>query len=207
LYANIIDECSAFKENKMTTNNSLCQFVKDGLVGVAVVLIAFAILAVSLGVYVFMSSDSSAGDFYEVFLAMMFSLDDIFFGSSILEEILLGPMPFVILTTFIGIGFGGRYLEIITSRREWEVGILKIVVISWLAVIGLSVICSRSLESIGFVVQFIIGGGIGAFFGLIVGGELGRALIPQKRFHKMILGALSSALVGCGGVVVSVLLR
>lgn len=179
----------------MNTNNSFRQFIKDGLVGVAVVLIIFVVIAL----LVFMSEDFSAASFFNGFLVPMFFFVETGMGY------VPGPMMLVILTAFISVGIGERFLGTITSRKDWIIPILKISVFSFLVGGGLSVIYWGYVQFgepiddfLFFMIGSILSTGSGAIIGFIIGNLAGVLFHPQRRFSRLVIGAMTSALVGYG---------
>ena len=181
----------------MKTNISLRQFVKDGLLIVLVVLIIFVIITllgwrmlVGYGV-VYGLTDFS--DFFSFVLVPMFSFPELSGGGRFLS-----PMPFVILTAFIGVGIGGRFLETITFRKDWIIPVLIISVTSWLA--GLAMIVMLFGFGMGWNFIMDIGGfiGTGAGIGFSIASALGAIFNPNGRLYKIMIGAIASAIPGYG---------
>jgi len=150
------------------------QFVKDGMVGVAFVL-------------------------------------PVFFFVKTARDYVPGFMMLVILTAFISVGIGERFLGTITSRKDWIIPILKISGISFLVGVGLSAIYWGYVQFgdpiddfLFFMIASILSTGLGAIIGFIIGSLAGVLFHPQRRFSRLVIGAMASALVGYGvGVIAS----
>jgi len=195
----------------MNTNISLRKFIVDGLVGVAVVLIIFVVL----GIIESLSLGRPPGAYRSADFSVAYIIND-FLPKSFFVEMyggkrILGPIPFAILTTFIGVGIGGPFLETITSRKDWGRPLLKTSGISFLAGLGLFVIYGILLgtDLLLILLLILIGGiglGFGLVFGILIGGLVGAVFNPHKRLYKIMIGAVSSAMVGLGGTLGLILL-
>ena len=183
----------------MKANNSLRQFVKDGLLGVAVALINPVIL---IGIFLFQSG---------------LSPDNINIGALV---VVLGILMLIaVLPTFIGTGIGGRLLENISSRSSWAKPMIILGAVSSLAWVILYAIffavvyyifhetfmmCTTggynpayanrifafSMESV------LVVGVIGWFVGSLIGFLCGVIINPSKRQYRIIIGAVPGTLVG-----------
>ena len=147
---------------------TLLQLVKDGLVGVAFVL-------------------------------------PMFFFVKTGRDYVPGLMMLAILTAFFSVGIGGRFLGTITSRKDWIIPILKISEFSFLVGVGLSTIYWGYVqfgEPIDDFLFFMLGSvlsmGIGAIIGFILGSLAGALLHPQRRFSRLVIGAMAGAFVVYG---------
>jgi len=178
------------------------QFIKDGLVGVAIGMVIFTILTPSI------YYDSFFGGTYHGvgdYISQMFFIQESWVGR------FPAPMLFVFLAAFSGVGIGGRSLEKINSRKEWIRSIYKITSRSWVVEIGLlaiyfgvQIIIDGDLADVGFAISSLafimiivmIPSGIGAIVSFLVGSLAGVIFNPQKRLYKIVIGAISSVLVG-----------
>jgi hypothetical protein len=160
----------------MNPKNSLWQFIKDGLVGVAIGLIPIGIF---MGIRLFNGFFSDVGALF-------------FFPNPIIS-----PMSFVFLIGFISMGIGGRFLENITSRWSWIKPILIIAVIAWTIGILLSQILFIEFDFFDWIVLGITLGitALGAGAGFIIAGLAGVIFNPTKRLFRIIIGAIASTVV------------
>jgi hypothetical protein len=178
----------------MKANNSLRQFIKDGLAGIATMISVFVLLfsPMLLNFY---------GDPFDL-------IADLFFFPKHSESgVFVSPMPFVILTAFVSVGIGGKFLEKIGSRKGWLKPVLIISVTSFLIGSGLftmfyvaqAIIYSWDGLSISdFVFTFVnVVSGIGAVMGFIIAGLAGVIINPNKRNYRILIGSIASTLVGC----------
>jgi hypothetical protein len=193
----------------MNTNTPLLRFVKDGLVGVAVVLILFVIVLMMPGVWLalYRFPEFTVAHLKDFLTGMFF-----FMNTNGIDIYAPGPMTIVILTAFISVGIGGRFFETIaTSRKDWIIRILRILGVSILVGVGLSAIgwgllLSGSMNkfSDGFLLIVetstvsTVAGGLGAIIGLVIGVLSGILFHLQKRSSRLAAGAISSALVSYG---------
>lgn len=176
----------------MNAINSFRQFVKEGLVGVAIALV------IGFGPPILFISAYEEVSFLFNFIVSMF-----FFPKSDIS-----PMPFVMLTAFIGAGIGGWFLERIVSRIGWLKNSFLVVVSSWLAGIGAFTIffIARMLitpefpfnqAGYYFYMQALLYlGGFGAIISLVVGSLAGAIFDPGERFDKVMIAAIVSAIMG-----------
>ncbi len=157
----------------MNPKNSLWQFVKDGLIGVVVPLIPFGI---HTAIIIFIWKGELNGNYFgEMF----------FFGG------FTSPMAFVMLIGFISMGISGRFLENITSRWSWIKSILTISIFSML--IGVVLILLRVGAWDWAIVPYV---GTSAVIGFLIAGLAGVIFNPTKRIFRLIIGAVSSTVVG-----------
>jgi len=159
---------------------SLWQFVKDGLVGIAVTLILSGVLTPIIIKKMYFVGDIDWFDSVTDLIAEMF-----FFPHSIIS-----PMPFVILMGFISMGIGGRFLENITSRWSWIKPILIISIVSVL--MGIVLIPTLESEWDWKTVPFM---GIVAGIGFLIASLAGVIFNPTKRLFRLIIGSIASMVV------------
>ena len=158
----------------MNPKNSLWQFIKDGLVGIVVVLIPFAILAT---LFIF----QNGADWFVFVTGMFFFPDPV-----------ISPMPFVILIGFISMGIGGRFLENITSRWSLLKHILIITIVAWISGVVLFQIAFIKY-SMDWDILGLAAAGAGA--GFLIAGLAGVIFNPTKRLFRLIIGSIASTVV------------
>ena len=178
------------------SRNSIRRFISDGLIGVVVALIFFLILTP-----IMLGSGLLQNNLID-YLRLMFFVSMSYNGSFHM----LGPMPYVILVTFIGIGSSGRLLETNLWGRNWIMYIVKTSIVSFWTAVGLSVIYVMFI-GILLVVHFILWSAIGVVLALLIGTLIWVAVRPQNRLSKMIIGSISSSLIGyIGGYLILILI-
>ncbi|MGC1376128.1 MAG: hypothetical protein WA821_07900 [Anaerolineales bacterium] len=171
----------------MNKNHAFTQFIKDGLVGVAVVCLIYLLIRLAT----FLQHTPLSGGMLETI--------DFYF------------MPQFCLIMFISVGVNGRFIENITTRASWGRQILEMAGVSWL--IGLFMAISTliirlafitpSLTSFGFGWLFLgggLGGGIGMLMGLVIASLAGVVFNPQKRLYRILISATVSLFVASGAV-------
>ena len=178
------------------------QYVKDGLIGLG---IAFIIFAVLLAIFVGFFKPST----YEL---LWFIRDLFIFPRTYLSiangipnwHVAFSPMPLVLLITFVATGTGGIFLAKVSSRASWIKPIVIIVTCSWLVGIviwpSLLYIVVRLWNGSSDPLHYSaispqLFGGIGAIVGLITGFLVGFILNPAKRLFRIIFGAIASTCV------------
>jgi len=169
----------------MKVSDSSRQFVKDGLIGVALALLVFLILTSTIWNRWTLMVDESF-DYFRV----MFFVSKTYNG-----DYMLGPMLLVILTAFIGVGLVGRFLETNPSEKNWIMLAVKTLSIPLRVGLGLSVVYGIFLGSITYIVYFAIAGALALVPALLLDILGGVIFKPQKRLYKIIIGAISSALI------------
>lgn len=185
----------------MHTSKTFTRLFTDGLVGVVIVLPIFLIVASLLVYSEGMSSSAEILDFIEgVF----------FFPRSGSGWFFISPMPFVLLTVFIGMMVSGLYLERSSTRGSLVKNVLIAVAVSWfIGIIGFGLFFIFGIlfsgagwfnwDTLGVLMGILAsGGGIGAGIGLVLGATLGVIFNPTRRFPKILIGSIASALMGYG---------
>lgn len=174
----------------MNTDNSLRQFVNDGLKGILVALL-FLLPILGILMLIFSFPPTSILSPAMIFLKMPY-----------MSRPFIGPLPFVILTAFVGAGISGRFVENISSRKEWIKSMLIVSGISGLTGIGSSTLILILFGYIQFFIFFMgdlmLAGGIGVMIGFLMGGLAGVIFNPNKRLHRIIISAISCAITGFG---------
>ena len=176
----------------MQTNRFLRQFVKDGLIGLAVVFLVFAILLV---VSLSFKFTSSSYDFWwlikELFVFPITSISIANFHRTV--HVFFSPMPLIILITFLVIGSSGQSFENINSRTSWVKPLLIVILKSWLLgiilwpvlLIVIVQLWVGSNDSLRFSVNIpSLYGTIGAIIGLLIGCLASFFLNPSKRILR-----------------------
>jgi len=196
----------------MDAKNSFWQFVKDGLVGVAVVIIIFGILIIrisSMGMPTLNGQPDNALTLSRYVVIVLSYL----FLTSPMGAGFINPMPFVLLIVFIGCGLSGPFIEGITSRKGWIKPMIIINLISWLEggilfiiLFLLTAVLQRGtsvefdmqsfLKRIYDVTRAVLStSGFGAIAGLVIGCLAGLIFNPGRRLNKIIIVSVSIALV------------
>jgi hypothetical protein len=128
------------------------------------------------------------------------------------RDYVLGLMVLVILTAFMGVGIGQRFLATITSRKDWIVAAAKISGVSFLVGVGLSAIYWGYVQFgepiddfLFFMIASILSTGSGAIIGFILGGLAGIVFHPQSAFFRSAIGTMVSVLVAYGVGLVAIL--
>jgi len=170
----------------MKVSDSSRQFVKDGLVGVALALLIFLILTS----IIWSSWTLFVGESFD-YVRIMF-----FVSRTCNGDYMLGLMPLVILTAFISVGLVGRFLEMNPSEKNWIMLVVKTLIIPLWVGLGLSVVYAILLGSIVYIMYFAFAGALGVVLALLLGILGGVIFDPQKRLYKIIIGAISSTLIG-----------
>lgn len=119
---------------------------------------------------------------------------------------MLGPMPYVFLVSFVGVGLGGRFLDLNPARENWMMFIAITISASFWMAIGLSALYLLFL-GITLIRYFVIWSLLGVVFAMFICALVEIIIRPQKRLHKIIVGATSSALIGyIGGYILLILI-
>jgi hypothetical protein len=164
----------------MYTDNPWRKAILDGLVAVAVVMIAFFVVLIFLffsGGY----SRSISGLLDAIGLMFFFRMPDV-------SSLWISPMPFVLLIAFLGAGISGKSFAKIESRSRWVLPTLIISCVSWLVGAALLLILFRSVRS-GMILA--VGAGIGFLFSVL----LGIILNPERHVYRIAIGAISSTVI------------
>lgn len=192
----------------MRANKFSRQFIKDGLIGLAVVFLVFAVLlVVYLGVSLNFKLFSSAKEFWwlnwwlikELFVFPIISISIANFHRT--PHVFFSPMPLINLIAFLALGSSGRSFEDITSRVSWVKPIILVAIKSWLigvvlwpiilfVIVRLWIGSSDNLYPSTTIPQLF--GGIGVIIGLLIGCLLGFFLNPSQRLPRILIGALAS---------------
>lgn len=173
-------------------------FVKDGLIGLSISFLVFAILlAVSLS-FRFPSFHAFWG-FIEALFVFPKSLS-IANGQRI-WHVLFSPMPLIILVTFLAVGSSGRSLENITSRLSWVKPIMLLVLKTWLSaaifwplllVMIVRFWIGSEDDLYDSVIISLIFGAVGMVIGLLIGCLAGCFFNPSERLFRLVIGAIAS---------------
>ena len=175
-----------------TNTSSIGKFVKDGLVGVIVVLIVF------LGWMGYWFGPEGGG-YYPSGLSHLWEfIVAYFFFPNYSGDVFLSPMPFVILTAFIGVGISGRWLGNTDSRKSWIKNSLLVVVASSLAGIAVLIIPTILIHPYGYFSPIFAGALSGGVIGFVTGTLTGMVFNPKKRIYRILIGAVSSVCVAYG---------
>ena len=184
----------------MSTNSSMKQFIQDGLVGVGVALLLLLGLAILFvgGVYFF----GGPGGMTDLNAFLETTPDELNF---------INPIPYILMTAFVGGGVGGWILGKASSRVEWVIYIAVITFSMWIfgsvmAVpymafkylpMGLLEVGGGFLLGALFVFTIIVpGSGVCALIGLVILAFLGALARPEKRFYRALIGSVIGLIVG-----------
>lgn len=164
----------------MEQNYSLPQFVKDGFMGVAGVLVIS--IATLTCLFLINRPDNIESLFEQIGWLFFF------------KDSTVSPMPFVMLLGFINLGIGGRFLENIPTRWGWLKPILLISIISWVTGIGMFLIILG--DAWGWDWEFIRVLSAFSGVGFFIAGLLGIIFNPAGRLYKFIIGTMAG--IGAG---------
>ncbi|HEU0295834.1 MAG TPA: hypothetical protein VFR47_24055 [Anaerolineales bacterium] len=189
----------------MNTNSSLRQFVKDGLIGLAIVFLVFVVL---LGILLRFLKPSTYEFWWLIRELFVFPKAFQSLANGIPDQhVFNSPMPLIIVITFLTLGSSGSLFENITSRVSWMKPIMIVVVKSWsmgvilwpillFLIVRLWVGSSDSLHFSAISPQLT--GIIGAIVGLLIGFLAGFILNPRRRQLRIAIGAIASVCVAYG---------
>jgi hypothetical protein len=185
----------------MDTKVSSQQFIKDGLIGLAVAFLVFILLVIIAFAFEFYPLTSRS--FWSLIsISFVFPRTFLSIANGVPNwHVFRSPMPLVIVITFLALGSSGRYFKNITARASWVKPITIVAIKSWLIGIILwplfLVVRVRfwvgSSDAIADSASIpLVFGMVGAIVGLLVGYLAGVLLHPRKRLFRIIIGAVAS---------------
>jgi hypothetical protein len=155
----------------MITNDSFRQFIREGLLGLGITFLLFLIL-----------NPVTANSLGAVF--------------SIAPSLLL----MVMITSFLGTGFGTRLLATVSSRGDWLLRLLGVSLISWLVAMGsflAYIILSGYLDyELYYLSTYAASATTGAGIGFTIAGFVGVVFNPVSHYAKVLMSGMISTLTG-----------